>query len=157
MDIAGKQTVKIGDEVVDLFCGTGSIGIYLSTLAKKVSGIEVVNQAVRDAKDNARINKIKNCEFICADSKKWLHQNRKIKINKLIVDPPRAGLSKELIFDICNSDFDIMIYVSCNPATFARDLKLFESNGVMAKKIQPIDMFPQTHHIELVSELVKSK
>lgn len=145
--------IKFGDTVLDLYCGTGTIGIYLSTLAKKITGVDVVPEAIRDAKDNARINKIKNCEFICADVTKWLKQNKKRRFDKIIVDPPRAGLSRDVIFDISHSDFDILIYTSYNPSTFARDLKLFEDRGVVAEKIQPIDMFPQTHHIELVAKL----
>jgi len=148
--------VKMGNRVVDLFCGTGSIGIYLSTLAKKVSGVEFVPEAIRDAKDNAKINHLDNIEFICSDVSKWVKRNKNIEINKLIVDPPRAGLNKELISDICNLNFDTLIYVSCNPATFVRDLKYFEEKGIVATKIQPVDMFPQTHHTELVSKLVKS-
>lgn len=147
--------VEIGNKVVDLYCGTGSIGIYLSTLAEKVIGIEVVPEAIRDAKDNVRINKIKNCEFICSDVAKWLKQNKKHGFNKIIIDPPRAGLNKELIFDICNLDFDILLYVSCNPATFSRDLKYFMEKGILPKIIQPVDMFPQTHHTELVAELTR--
>ncbi|MFA4996265.1 MAG: 23S rRNA (uracil(1939)-C(5))-methyltransferase RlmD [Patescibacteria group bacterium] len=143
--------VKIGDTVLDLYCGTGSIGIYLSTFAKKVTGIEIVKEAIRDAKDNAKINRVLNCEFICADATKWLRQNSKQKFDKIIVDPPRAGLTEELISNICHLNFDILIYVSCNPATFARDIKLFESFGKKLIRVQPIDMFPQTHHIECVS------
>jgi 23S rRNA (uracil1939-C5)-methyltransferase len=147
--------IEIGDEIVDLFCGTGSIGIYLSTLAKKVVGIEVVPEAIRDAKDNAKINKINNIEFICADANKIKPIDLSNKI--IIVDPPRAGLKKELIKTISDSGFKRLIYVSCNPATFVRDLKLFETNKITAEKIQPIDMFPQTHHIEVVSRLIKSR
>jgi len=153
-DIVKKYAeVKFGDEIVDLYCGTGTIGIYLSTLAKKVSGIDEVPQAIRDACDNARINKIKNCDFVCAPA-----DNVPLKLLDnciLIVDPPRAGLSKKLIDKISKSKFRRLIYVSCNPATFARDLKLFEDGGVVMKKIQPVDMLPQTHHVELVSLLEK--
>ena len=146
--------VKFGDEVVDLYCGTGSIGIYLSTLAKKVSGIDEVPQAIRDACDNTRINKIKNFVFTCSSSD---DVSPKLLDNSiLIIDPPRAGLNKKLIVKISKSKFKRLIYVSCNPATFARDLKLFGDRGVVARKIQPVDMLPQTHQIELVSELSKS-
>lgn len=148
--------IKIGDTVLDLYCGTGTIGIYLSTLAKKIIGVEIVPEAIRDAKDNAKINRVSNCEFICGDANKWLKNNKNNKFNKIIVDPPRAGLTKESIFDICNLDFDILVYTSCNPATFARDIKIFEENGVVLKKVQPIDMFPQTHHIECVGLLGKN-
>ena len=143
--------VKIGDEVVDLFCGTGSIGIYLSTLAKKIIGIEVVPQAIRDANDNAKINHIKNIEFVCKDVNNLAIQQYSNFI--FIVDPPRAGLSKNLISELAKTKWKRLIYVSCNPATFARDLKYFKEYNISATKIQPIDMFPQTHHIELVVEL----
>jgi 23S rRNA (uracil1939-C5)-methyltransferase len=153
-DIIKKiSNVEMGDEVVDLFCGTGSIGIYLSTLAKKVTGIEVVTEAIRDAKDNAKINKIFNAEFINDDVKKFLQSGKKLDKKIIIVDPPRSGLKKELVLLLSKINFKRLIYVSCNPATFARDLKYFMEKGIDAKKIQPVDMFPQTHHIELVAEL----
>jgi len=145
--------VEIGDEVLDLYCGTGSIGIYLSTLAKKVIGVEIVPEAIRDAKDNAKINKIQNIEFFCDDSGNGSLKQFENAI--IIVDPPRAGLSKDLILKLKSSNFKRLIYTSCNPATFARDIKLFEENGVKLKKVQPIDMFPQTHHIECVGLLSK--
>jgi len=148
--------IKFGDEIIDLFCGTGSIGIYLSTLAKKVTGIEVVPEAVRDAKDNAKINKINNCDFICSDVFKLKISDFKFDNKIIIIDPPRAGLSKDLILWLSTFNFKTLVYVSCNPATFARDLKYFSEKGIIAKKIQPIDMFPQTHHVEIISELVKS-
>ena len=146
--------IKMGENLLDLYCGTGSIGIYLSTLAKKVVGVDVVPEAIRDAKDNAKINKIQNAEFICLDANKL--DIFKYKNFVIIVDPPRAGLKKELIPEIAKLDFKRLIYISCNPATFARDLKEFEKRGVIAKKIQPIDMFPQTHHIECVCLLEKA-
>jgi len=145
--------IKIGDEVIDLFCGTGSIGIYLSTLTKKVIGIEVVPEAIRDARDNAKLNKINNIEFVCQNANNLAIGQYKNCI--FIVDPPRAGLSKELIQKLSDAKWQRLIYVSCNPATFARDLKYFGMVGVVAKKIQPIDMFPQTHHTEIVAELLK--
>lgn len=145
--------IEFGDEIVDLFCGTGSIGIYLSTLVKKVTGIEIVPEAIRDARDNAKINKITNTEFICSDA---TDIDIKLLSNKIIIlDPPRAGLKKNLITKLAKAKFKRIIYVSCNPSTFARDLKLFMEKGIVAKKIQPIDMFPQTHHIELVAELTR--
>lgn len=145
--------VKIGDEVVDLFCGTGSIGIYLSTLAKKIIGIEIVPQAIRDAKDNAKINHVQNIEFVCHDANNLAIQQYSNYI--FIVDPPRAGLSKKLISELSETKWKRLIYVSCNPATFARDLKYFKEYNISAKKIQPVDMFPQTHHIELIAELFR--
>jgi len=153
--IKNFANVSTGDEILDLYSGTGSIGIYLSTIAKKVVGIESVQEAVRDARDNVKINRILNCDFKCSDSNQVSSDQLRNKI--VILDPPRSGLSKKIITTISNSNFKKLIYVSCNPATFIRDLKIFSENGVQAKKIQPIDMFPQTHHLELVSELIKSK
>jgi len=155
--------IEIGDTVLDLFCGTGSIGIYLSTLAKKIIGIEVVQSAINDAKINARLNNIFNCEFINADANKILDKpiNKLTDqlINKIIIDPPRAGLNKKLIQQLASfmdfKNFTNLIYVSCNPATFARDIKEFERFGLKLKKVQPLDMFPQTHHLECVGLLVK--
>jgi len=148
-------SVEIGDEVLDLYCGTGSIGIYLSTLAKKVTGIEIVKQAINDARDNAKMNNVQNAEFICGDLFNLLTLNFKLDDAVVIVDPPRAGLSNELISHLSSSHFSKLIYTSCNPATFARDIKLFEENGIKLIKVQPIDMFPQTHHIECVGLLSK--
>ena len=145
--------IEMGDRVLDLYSGTGSIGIYLSTLAKEVVGVESVAEAVKDAKDNAKINKIFNAEFINDDVKKFLQSGKKLDKKIIIVDPPRSGLKKELVLLLSKINFKRLIYVSCNPATFARDLKYFMEKGIDAKKIQPVDMFPQTHHIELVAEL----
>ncbi len=154
-DIIKKYAdVEMGDSILDLYCGTGTIGIYLSTMAKKVTGIDVVQKAINDARDNAKLNHIHNCEFICLDLTK------KNVINKydndvIIVDPPRAGLSNELINQISKLKFKRLIYASCNPSTFARDIKQFEKQNIILKKVQPIDNFPQTHHIECVGLLSK--
>lgn len=175
--------IKIGESVLDLYCGTGTIGLYLSTLAGKVTGIESVQSAVNDAKANARINKVPNTEFICTPVEKWLKSSRQAsnnnysssqpdrqagaseKFTKVIVDPPRDGLTHELIHRLDElSNFTNLprrqagfqlIYVSCNPSTFARDIKEFEKTGLKLKKVQPVDMFPQTHHIECVGLLAK--
>jgi len=141
--------VKTGENILDLYCGTGTIGIYLSTLAKKITGVEVVTEAIRDANDNVKINHIYNCEFICQDADKFLLKN-KDQFDIVVVDPPRAGLSKEIISKLSMMNCKRLIYTSCNPATFARDIKIFETYGKRLIKVQPIDMFPQTHHIECV-------
>lgn len=144
--------IKMGDRVLDLYSGTGTIGIYLSALAKEVVGVESVAEAVRDAVDNAKINKLSNVNFFFQDSTEFLVSTES-KFDKIILDPPRAGLYKKTIEIISNMKFDNLIYVSCNPATFARDIKLFENFGVKLAKVQPIDMFPQTHHLEVVGQL----
>jgi len=161
--------VKMGDRVLDLFCGTGTIGIYLSTMAKEVVGVEINQQAINDAKTNAKINKIPNIEFIQSDATKWFsnycssvsenfegessRQDSNYSIfNTIIVDPPRAGLTNELIESISKllAPNSQLIYVSCDPATFARDIIEFEKLGHKLKKVQPLDMFPQTYHLECI-------
>jgi 23S rRNA (uracil1939-C5)-methyltransferase len=148
--------IKMGDRVLDLYSGTGSIGVYLSTLAKEVVGVESVAEAVKDAKDNARINKVINCSFILADAGKELNNFKKDEFDVIIVDPPRAGLKPEVIEKLTKMSFKRLIYVSCDPATFFRDIKLFNEKGIILKNLQPVDMFPQTHHIELVGLLTKT-
>ena len=148
--------IDINDTIFDLYCGTGTIGIYLSTLAKKVIGVEIVPEAVRDAIDNAKINKIHNIEFIKQGVLSYIKKNIAALANGIIIlDPPRAGLDKELIEVLGKNKFKKIIYVSCNPATFARDVKLFEENGLKLEKVQPVDMFPQTHHIECVGIITR--
>ena len=149
--IKNYADIKMGDNVLDLYCGTGSIGIYLSTLAKEVVGVESVPEAIRDANDNARLNKINNIKFVCSDSLKFLVSSvSKSSFDVIILDPPRAGLDKNIIKHLSKLNFKRLIYVSCNPSTFARDIKLFENHGLKLTKVQPIDMFPQTHHLECV-------
>jgi 23S rRNA (uracil1939-C5)-methyltransferase len=144
--------IRAGDSVIDLFCGTGTIGIYLSTLAKEVIGVESIQSAINDAKANAKLNKVINAEFICADATKWLNKATMQQCNNatIILDPPREGLNKELINKLSTVKCKQLIYVSCNPSTFARDIKEFEIHGLKLKKVQPVDMFPQTHHLECV-------
>lgn len=153
--------IKIGDTILDLYCGTGTIGIYLSSLAKKVIGVENIQQAINDANSNAKLNNIKNCEFICSDVEKYLNALVPSTVNSkpltIIVDPPRAGLNRNIIERIAKCCIQNakckVIYVSCNPATFARDIKEFEKYDIFIQNVQPIDMFPQTHHIECVGLL----
>jgi len=158
-EIAGT---KMGDRVLDLFCGTGSIGIYLSTIAKSVFGIEINQNAVNDAKANARINKIPNIKFICADlsaPQQW--NNEAIEQSNLIIlDPPRSGLSPALIETLSSllvPRSSSLVYVSCDPATFARDIKEFAKYNFVLKKVQPVELFPQTFHIECVGLISRNE
>lgn len=144
--------IQMGDRILDLYCGTGTIGIYLSALAKNVVGVESVPEAIRDAADNAKINKVSNINFFYQDSTEYISSTETV-FNKIILDPPRRGLDKKLISTISKMKFDNLVYVSCNPGTFARDIKLFENNGLKLIKVQPVDMFPQTHHLEVVGQL----
>lgn len=138
----------LNDIVLDLYCGTGTIGIYISKYVKQVLGVEINQSAINDAKENKKINNIKNISFICEDSSKVL-KNIKYKPNVVIVDPPRSGLTKKLIYDLLKIKANKIIYVSCNPLTLVRDLNLLE-NKYDVVSVTPVDMFPNTHHVECV-------
>ena len=146
-----------GSEIVyDLYCGTGSISIFLSPFAKKIIGIEVINDAVVAAKENAKINNINNTIFIHGDVKE-IFKNKNIlsqKADVIIVDPPRNGLDKLVVESIIKSNVTKIVYVSCNTATQARDLNIF-ADFYNFTKSQAIDMFPQTYHVENVVLLEK--
>ena len=145
-----------GNEIVyDLYCGTGSIGIFVSPQAKKIIGVEVINEAITDARENAALNNISNTLFytgdvidICNDD--FFEQNGAPDV--IIVDPPRAGLHGKLIEKLLQTAAPIIVYVSCNPATQARDIHILNEK-YSVEKIQPADMFPHTHHIENVVQL----
>ena len=137
------------ERVVDLYCGVGSISLYISRYVKSVLGIEIVKEAIDDANYNKKINKIDNAIFICSDVAKIIDD--KIECDTLIVDPPRAGLDKHTKSVINNADIKKVIYVSCDPMTLVRDLKDLDMYNL--EKISIVDMFPQTCHVECVSIL----
>ncbi len=141
--------------VYDLYCGTGSIGIFLSKYAQKIIGVDVIGEAINDAKENAQLNNLDHTSFytgdvieICNDEFFELHG----RPNVIIVDPPRAGLHTKLINKLIEIAPPKMVYVSCNAATQARDLQLLNEKFIV-EKLQPVDMFPHTHHIECVALL----
>lgn len=147
-----------GNEIViDAYCGTGTISLFLAKAAYKVYGIEIVSSAIKDAKKNARENKIRNAEFIVGDAVKIIPQlyAKKIFADVVVVDPPRAGCDAKVLKTFAAMNPSKIIYVSCNPATLARDLKILFDLGYVAKKIQPVDMFPFSSHIESVAQIVK--
>ena len=148
---------KKSDIVYDLYCGTGTIGIYVSSFVKKVYGIEIVKDAIKDANFNAKKNNIKNITFYDSDIKDFFtNQNTKIdKPNTIIIDPPRPGLHPNVVKDIITLSPSKIIYVSCNPSTQARDVKIFLEDSYKVSDIQPIDMFPHTPHIECIITLKK--
>ena len=153
----GVESAEISkdDIVFDLYCGIGTISLFMAKYAKKVYGIEIVNEAVRDAIENAKINDIQNTEFIAGDVEKVLDnliKERKIFPDIVMVDPPRRGLDNVSIQNILNIRPKKMVYISCNPATLVRDLKFFEEDYDI-KSIKPVDMFPFTSHVECVSML----
>ncbi len=142
-----------GNEIVyDLYCGTGSIGLFLHENVRKIVGVEIVAEAVQDAMENAALNKISHAAFFQGDvvdvCDEAFFQNHG-KPDLIIIDPPRAGLHVKLITKLLEMGAPKLIYVSCNPATQARDLSLLAEKYVV-KKLQPVDMFPHTHHIENV-------
>ena len=143
------------DVVCDLYCGIGTIGIFASKNAKKVYGIEIVKQAIDDAKSNAALNNIDNIDFICGDVEEAfddLIKKEKVKPDVIIVDPPRRGLDEKTIENILKLKTERVVYISCNPATMVRDLKKMEEEYEI-KSVQPVDMFPFTSHVECCSIL----
>ena len=146
-----------GEVVVDLYCGAGIMALYAAKLGGKAYGIEIVQQAIWNAKQNAKRNGLENAEFLCADCADgfWQVSQKAGKIDVVIVDPPRRGLEKKVVEDIAKSRPGRVVYVSCDPATLARDLLLFSEHGYLARFVQPVDLFPQTTHIETVVLLSK--
>ena len=149
-----------GKNILDLYCGAGTIGLSMAEKAKNIIGVEIVPQAVEDAKINAEQNGIKNARFICADAADAAAQLAREKVNcdVVIVDPPRKGCSEELIKTIAH-DFspERVVYVSCDPATLARDIKIFGESGYELKEYTPADLFPRTSHVETVALLSRKK
>jgi len=142
-----------GDEVVfDAYCGIGTISLFLSKKAKKVYGVEIVPQAIENAIENARLNGISNAEFIVGESETVIPEMYKkgIKADVIVVDPPRKGCDEKLLEVIAQMGQEKVVYVSCNPATLARDLKYLTERGYRVMEVQPVDMFPQTVHTESV-------
>ena len=147
-----------GDEsVLDLYCGTGTISIFLSQKAKRVVGVESVEESVKNAQRNAELNGVTNCEFVCGEVKKVLAKlvDDKEIPDLVVVDPPRAGLHKHVVKSLLNMRAPKIIYVSCNPSTLARDLKILCEDCYELERVQPIDMFPHTYHIETVVKLIR--
>ena len=143
--------------VYDLYCGTGTIGIYLSSFVKKVYGIELVEDAIKDAKFNAKQNNVKNAYFYASDIKDFFIESKKEieKPDTVILDPPRPGLHPNVIKDIITLSPTKVVYVSCNPSTQARDVNILIEHKYKIVDIQPIDMFPHTPHIECIITLKK--
>ncbi|ERJ92797.1 23S rRNA (uracil-5-)-methyltransferase RumA [Selenomonas sp. oral taxon 892 str. F0426] len=145
-DLHGTETV------IDAYCGTGTITLFLAQKARKVYGIEIVQPAILDARKNARDNHIKNAEFIVGDATAVMPALYKqgIRPNVVVVDPPRAGCTETVLRTFANMKPQRIVYVSCNPATLARDLAILKELGYLAQEVQPVDLFPQTSHVETV-------
>lgn len=158
-ELAISMFGNIEDKViVDAYGGTGTIGMILSKKAKKVYSIEIVESASKDGKKTALENKISNVEFICGDVNEELKRLvKKEKIDSIIFDPPRKGVDEESLLNIANVNIEEIVYISCNPSTFARDAEILERNGYKLRKVVPVDMFPQTNHVETVALLERVK
>ena len=149
--------LKGGETVIDAYCGTGTISLCLAKKAKRVIGIEIVKPAIEDAKKNAKMNHMENTEFYAADAGKFMPQlyRKGLVPDVIVMDPVRAGCSEEVLKAAAGMNPKRIVYVSCNPATFARDAKILKSEGYEIKEIQPVDMFPQTMHVETVALLCR--
>ncbi|VTS38572.1 23S rRNA (uracil-5-)-methyltransferase RumA [Streptococcus anginosus] len=145
------------DIVVDAYSGIGTIGLSVAKHIKEVYGVEVIPQAVENSKKNAELNSISNAHYVCDSAenaiKKWLNQG--IKPSVIMVDPPRKGLTESFIKSSVSMNPKKIIYISCNVATMARDIKLYQELGYKLTKVQPVDLFPMTHHVETVALLSK--
>lgn len=143
-------------KIVDAYAGTGTIGMILSKKAKEVYSIEIVESAVKDGIQTAKENNIENVKFICGDVNKELGKLIKMeKVDSIILDPPRKGIDEESLINISKVGIEEIVYISCNPSTFARDIEILEKEGYRLVRVKPVDMFPQTSHIEVVGRLVK--
>jgi 23S rRNA (uracil1939-C5)-methyltransferase len=146
-----------GDEsVIDAYCGIGTISLFLAQKAKKVFGVEVVPEAIEDARRNAQLNGFTNVEFAAGEAEvvipKWYKEGNSADV--LVVDPPRKGCDETFLQTIIDMKPKKVVYVSCNPATLARDLRILEDGGYKTIEVQPVDMFPQTTHCEAVAKIV---
>ena len=140
------------EEVIDLYCGVGTISMFLAQKAKHVIGVEIVDAAIRDAKINAKLNQIDNIDFVCSDAanyaKKLEKQGKKPDV--VVVDPPRKGCDDLTLDSIVKMQPKRIVYVSCDPATLARDIKKLDEKGYAAQVVQPVDMFPFSFHVESI-------
>lgn len=150
---AREYAALTGDEILlDLYCGTGTIGLTMAKACKELVGVEIIADAVRDAEHNAAVNSICNARFVCADAPQAAAQLKRegVSPDVVVLDPPRKGCGEELVGTIAKMKPERVVYVSCDPATLARDLKYFEQSGYKTIEITPVDMFPRTAHVETV-------
>jgi 23S rRNA (uracil1939-C5)-methyltransferase len=150
--LTGRETV------VDAYCGVGSLTLFLARKAKTVYGIEVVPEAIRDAKENAVLNGIGNSQFLVGETEKVLPElvGEGIRFDVGVVDPPRSGCERTVFESFAANGVGKIVYVSCNPSTLARDLKVLAELGYRTVEIQPVDMFPQTFHVECIAKIVRN-
>ncbi len=150
--LSGKETV------IDAYCGIGTIGLVAAKKAAKVIGVELNAEAVKDARENAKQNKVKNATFVCGDAGKWMvgmaEQGQKADV--VFMDPPRSGSDEAFLSSVCKLSPKKLVYISCGPDTLARDLGYLTKHGYKVRKIQPVDMFPMTGHVECIAFLATS-
>lgn len=150
-ELQGEETV------IDAYCGIGTISLFLAQKAGRVYGVEIVPEAIEDAKRNAALNGINNVEFAVGEAEtvipNWYKEG--IIADTLVVDPPRKGCDEALLDTILKMKPNRVVYVSCNPGTLARDLRILEDGGYVTEEVQPVDMFPHTSHVECVASLYK--
>ena len=149
--------IKEGDRVFDIYCGIGSISLFLAQKAEFVYGVEIVEDAIKDARKNSELNGMENLEFFVGRAEEVvpeIYKNGK-KANVVVVDPPRKGCDEKVLDTIVQMAPDRMVYVSCNPSTLARDLRYMEDRGYKCEKVQPVDLFPHSVHVETVALLSK--
>jgi 23S rRNA (uracil1939-C5)-methyltransferase len=149
-----------GDEVLlDLYCGTGTIGLSMADKCKSLIGVEIVEDAIKDAVENAKLNNIDNARFICSDASETATklQQEGVKPDVIIIDPPRKGCDSNLIDTIARFDPQRIVYVSCDSETLARDLKQFAEYNYSVKEITPVDLFSRTPHVENVALITKKQ
>ena len=143
------------DILIDAYCGIGTIGLIASKHVKEVYGVEIVDEAIKNAKINAKENKIKNSHYVCNKAEeqivKWKSEG--INANVIVVDPPRKGCDIKLLETIDEMNIEKVVYVSCDPATLARDLKILIQKGYKLEVVQPVDMFPYTSNVETIAYL----
>ena len=143
--------------MLDLYCGAGTISLFLAKTAGMVIGAEIVPEAIENAKENAVNNNITNVDFVCAPAEEYLPANAdKIRADVIIMDPPRKGSTTSFLDSVMKLKPRKIVYVSCDPATLARDVKLLTKTYAI-KAVQPVDMFPQTFHVETVVKMTLGK
>ena len=149
--------IQKNDIVIDAYCGTGTIGIIASKYAGQVIGVELNKDAVKDARKNARLNNVENIDFVCADAGRYMVDiaSQGLSADVVIMDPPRAGSDIRFLKSLLKLNPRKVVYISCNPETLRRDVMFLSKNNYKVRKIQPVDMFPHTEHIECVVLLTR--
>ncbi len=148
-NLSGNETC------IDMYAGTGTIGMAVSKHAKSVIGVEIVKEAVDNANDNTKMNHLTNCHYACQDATDFAHEHKNDKIDVIFIDPPRKGMTENGIKDTITMQPDKIVYVSCNPKTLSRDLKIFKRYGYQCEYVQPVDMFCHTTGLECVAKMYK--